>query len=175
VPVTAMLLGGRGRVTSGFVGALDDGVTMGSNATRQASNSGLMNALDNVHVPTQAGTATKLSGRLSNAEMAQLQSTHYVEFAQVYITGPGKNGGGGTTLLIRGSQGGVNIPVGSNVRVINHTHPATLNGQTVPLRPSTEDRGVLRTLQNMGSPQKSSQIVTESGEIIKFNTKGKVP
>ena len=67
----------------------------------------MLNALDNVRVPAQAGTATKLSGRLSNAEMAQLQSTHGVEFAQVYLAGPGKNGGGGTTLLIRGSEGGV--------------------------------------------------------------------
>ena len=134
----------------------------------------MLNALDNVRVPAQTGTATKLSGRLSNAEMAQLQSTHSVEFAQVYLAGPGKNGGGGTTLLIRGAEGGVNIPVGSNVRVINHTHPTTLKGQTVPLRASTQDMGLLRTLQNAGSPQRSSQIVTEGGQIIKFNKKGTV-
>jgi hypothetical protein len=92
--------------------------------------------------------------------MAALQRTHGVEFSQIYITGQGKNGGG-TTLLIRGTEDGTTIPLGSNVRVINHNHPTTLNGRTVPLRPSTEDVDALKALQALGSPQKRSQIVTE--------------
>jgi hypothetical protein len=139
-----------------------------------APNSTVLNALDNVRVPAKSGTATTLTQRLTDAEMAALQRTHGVEFAQIYITGQGKNGGGGTTLLIRGTEVGTTIPLGSNVRVINHTHPTTLNGKTVPLRPSTEDVDALKKLQSLGSPQKKSQIVTEGGQVIIFNNKGKV-
>jgi hypothetical protein len=101
--------------------------------------------------------------------MAGLQASEGVEFAQVYIAGTGRNGGGGQTLLIRGTAGGVNLPSGPNVFIINHTHPTTLNGVQVPLRASTVDRQSLQALQGLGSPQRTSAVVTESGETFRFS------
>ena len=156
----------------GKAGSTVDETSALAKVADEAPNSTVLNALDNVRVPAKSGTATTLTQRLTDAEMAAIQRTHGVEFAQIYITGQGKNGGGGTTLLIRGTEGGTKIPLGSNVRVINHTHPTTLNGKTVPLRPSTEDVDTLKALQALGSPQKKSQIVTEGGQVIIFNNKG---
>ena len=136
---------------------------------RLAPSSVELSALKNVRIPTRADTATKLSRRLSNAEMASLQASEGVEFAQVYIRGAGPNGGGGQTLLIRGTAGNVNLPAGSNVIIINHTHPTTLQGFQVPLRASTADRNALSTLQRLGSPQRTSTIITESGEVFRFS------
>jgi hypothetical protein len=59
--------------------------------------------------------------------MAALQAEHGTEFAQIYLTGVGRNGGGGTYYIIQGEAGTVNIPLGSNVRWINHTHSEMLN------------------------------------------------
>ena len=112
--------------------------------------------------------ATELAGWLNPAQMAALQQAHGTEFAQVYLTGAGPNGGGGTYYLIQGTQGSVSIPIGSNVRWINHTHPATLNGFPVPLMPSRADVNVLLQLQQAGSPQITSQIVPEVGQPFLF-------
>jgi hypothetical protein len=112
--------------------------------------------------------ATQIGGRLSTSEMAALQAQHRTEFAQVYLTGAGRNGGGGTYYLIQGSADNVSIPIGSNVRLINHTHPTVLNGATVPLRASGADRNVMNLLQQAGSPQRTSQVVTEAGETFLF-------
>jgi len=100
--------------------------------------------------------------------MAALQAEHGTEFARVYLTGAGRNGGGGTYYLIQGTEGGVQIPIGSNVRWINHTHPEILNGNTVPLRASDADRNVLSLLQRFGSPQVRSRVVRQVGEPFYF-------
>ena len=115
--------------------------------------------------------ATELSGRLTPAEMATLQRQHGVEFVQIYVTGPGRSGGGGTYYLIRGGPTGARVPIGSNIRVINHTHPTVhpTTGTRVPRRPSAVDRSMMRQLRQSGSPQRQSQIVTEDGHTINFS------
>jgi hypothetical protein len=110
----------------------------------------------------------EISGRLSPAEMAAMQRQAGTEFSQVYVTGAGKNGGGGTYYLIQGTEGTVQVPIGSNIRWINHTHPEMLNGNVVPLTSSGADRNVLRLLQEAGSPQQTSQIVPEVGPAFNF-------
>ena len=110
----------------------------------------------------------ELAGRKPTQELAALQKAHKVEFAQIYITGPGKNGGGGNYYLIKGDAGTAPIPIGPKVRLINHTHPTTLNGNKVPLKASNPDHNVLKKLQEAGSPQRSSQIVPEDSTPFNF-------
>jgi hypothetical protein len=112
--------------------------------------------------------ATELADRISPEKTAALQSEYGTEFAQIYITGPGPNGGGGTYYLIQGDAGTVTIPISPNVRLISHTHPETLGGGIVPLEASPEDMNVLQQLQNAGSPQSTSQIVAQTGNPFTF-------
>ncbi|UNP27977.1 hypothetical protein [Lysobacter gummosus] len=112
--------------------------------------------------------ATEIAGRLTPTQMAGLQREAGTEFAQIYLTGPGRNGGGGSYYLIQGAEGGVNIPIGPNVRWINHTHPEYLNGSLVPLRASGPDRNVLRLLQESGSPQLRTQVVPQEAQPFYF-------
>jgi hypothetical protein len=114
--------------------------------------------------------ATEFAGRLPPEKIAALQSEHGTEFAQIYLTGPGNGGGGGTYYLIQGTEGSVYVPVAKNVRLINHSHPEFLNGRRVPLRASTEDMNLLKKLQQSGSPQRSSQVVPEKGDPFHFTT-----
>jgi hypothetical protein len=129
---------------------------------------GTLGALDDIRVPSTTNTATRVPRRLTPADMAELQRREGTEFALIYVTGPGRNGGGGQYLLIRGTADRVTIPAAGNVRLIYHTHPTTVSGRTVPLRASTADQRALRDLQRAGSPQRLSRIVTEDGEIIEF-------
>lgn len=112
--------------------------------------------------------ATEIAGRLSTTRMAALQAEHGTEFAQVYLTGAGRDGGGGKYYLIQGTEGGVQIPIGPNVRWINHSHPEFLNGSAVRLSASNADRNVLGMLQRAGSPQMRSQVVPQVGEPFYF-------
>jgi hypothetical protein len=121
-------------------------------------------------VPTAGGTMVRIPGRLPAADLAQLQKAYGVEFAQIYLTGPGKGGGGGQYLLIRGTAKNVSIPLGPNVRFISHSHPEKIGSFTVPLRASTDDQNVLRLLQKAGSPQQTSQVVPEVGQPFRFDT-----
>jgi RHS repeat-associated protein len=114
-------------------------------------------------------SATELGGRLNPQQMAALQAEHGTEFAQIYLTGAGRNGGGGSYYLLQGNAGTVNIPIGPNVRLINHTHPQVLNGNVVPLTASHADQAVMRALQRAGSPQRTSQVVPEVGPAFRFN------
>ena len=85
--------------------------------------------------------------------------------------GPGKNGGGGTYYFLQGGHASVRIPIGSNVRLINHTHPHRhFDGSLAPLKASRADQNVLRALQRAGSPQRTSQVVPEVEAPFKFNT-----
>jgi hypothetical protein len=101
--------------------------------------------------------------------MANLQATEGVEFAQIYVTGRGKGGGGGQYFLLRGTEKNVSIPIAPNIRFINHSHPATLGGARVPLTASSADQNVLKLLQAAGSPQRASQVVPEIGEPFLFD------
>jgi hypothetical protein len=120
-------------------------------------------------VKIQGLNATEISGRLSSKQLAALQAEHGTEFAQIYLTGPGRNGGGGTYYLIQGGEEAVNIPIAPNVRLINHTHPLSVNGKAVALTASSGDQAVLRALKKAGSPQKISQVVPEVGEPFRFS------
>lgn len=113
--------------------------------------------------------ATELPGRLSTDAMAALQKKHNTEFAQIYLTGPGKSGGGGTYYLIQGEKAGVQIPIGPNVRWISHSHPAEVGGVRTPLTASSKDMNVLQRLQRAGSPQRTSVIAPEEGEAFRFS------
>jgi hypothetical protein len=100
--------------------------------------------------------------------MAELQREFGTEFAQIYVTGPGKNGGGGVNYLIQGTFEDVTVPIGPNIRIINHTHPQAFGGELTPLIESPADRNVMRLLEEAGSPQRRSQIVPEIGEPFYF-------
>ena len=108
------------------------------------------------------------SRRVSPGEMATMQARFGTEFAQVYIKGPGRNGGGGTYYLIQGSQGTVPIPIRDDLIWISHTHPAELDGVAITLVASGKDRNVLARLQAVGSPQRTSQVIPEVGEPFFF-------
>lgn len=70
--------------------------------------------------------AIEMSGRLSPAEMATLQKNLGVEVAQIYVIGPGKNGGGGTYYLLMGSDRNVTIPVRADIRLIILTQQCSM-------------------------------------------------
>ncbi|MFJ6565520.1 RHS repeat domain-containing protein [Streptomyces sp. NPDC091412] len=111
-------------------------------------------------LPGSAGA--QIPGRLSSDQMAALSAEHGVEFALVYRTGPGRNGGGGTYWLYSGRERAVTVPVGDDVRFISHTHP----GGT-PYA-SRGDLKVLKSLRKEGSPQISSQVVLPDGSAIRY-------
>jgi hypothetical protein len=94
--------------------------------------------------------------------MEALTAEHGVEFSLVYKAGPGRAGGGGTYWLHSGTKSTVQVPLGSDVRWIYHTHP----GGTAAA--STADKNVLKLLQQVGSPQRSSQIVPAGKQTIRF-------
>ncbi len=112
---------------------------------------------------TPGSQGMKINGRLSDAEMAALHQQHGVEFAQLYVYGSGKNGGGGQYYLYSGSKNAVNVPVGGNIMLINHTHPSGINYA------SGKDLKLLRRYNRMGSTQKRSSIVMETGESLFFD------
>jgi hypothetical protein len=100
--------------------------------------------------------------------MAALQKEHGVEFAQIYLTGDGKNGGGGLYFLIRGGAETVSIPISKDIMLISHTHPERIEGVLVPLEASWQDMRTLQKLQNEGSPQRTSLIVPEKAQPFTF-------
>ena len=160
---------GMGKLLRGAAGVLGDGLAGVRSATRQAAaETASLGAPGSRAYLAEGVRATELAGRLSPAQMAALQAEHGTEFAQVYLTGAGRNGGGGTYYLIQGNASSVSIPTRGDLRLINHTHPATLGGSDVPLRASRADYGVLEELQRNGSPQRSSQIVPELGTPFNF-------
>jgi hypothetical protein len=160
---TKLLLGAAGNEISDGINA----VAEDANAAAAAVNLGAV-AAPGAQVTINGINATELAGRLTPTEMASLQAANDTEFAQIYLTGPGKNGGGGTYYLLQGDARSVQIPIGPNVRLINHTHPEMLNGNIVPLTFSEADQNVLRLLQEAGSPQRTSQIVPEVGQPFNF-------
>jgi hypothetical protein len=108
----------------------------------------------------------QVGGRISAEQMAAWSDQYGVEFALVYRTGGGKNGGGGSYWLYSGAERSVDVPVGADVRLIYHTRP----GGT-PYA-SRADMDVLRQqFLNYGSPQRSSQIVLPDGSTVRFGEK----
>jgi len=69
----------------------------------------------------RGSTGVQVPGRLSPAQMEALTNRFGVEFALIYRTGPGANGGGGTYWLYSGTVNTVSIPVGGYCSVhISH-------------------------------------------------------
>ena len=60
----------------------------------------------------------------------------------------------------------VTVPIGNDIMLINHTHP----GGTAS--PSSADKLLLGRYQQLGSPQRSSEIIPIGKENIRFNTTG---
>jgi RHS repeat-associated protein len=100
-------------------------------------------------------------------DLENLSAKHNVEFSTVYRLGNGKNGGGGQYYLYSGTFNSVRVPIEPNIIWINHTHPG---GTTKASRP---DQGILKALQALGSPQKSSQIIPVGENPIYFTTSKK--
>ncbi len=97
----------------------------------------------------------QLDRRLTDEQMKALTREHGVEFALVYRTGPGKNGGGGTYWLYAGGENHVNIPIADDVIVLNHTHRLEELGGIA----SPSDYASMKKLADAGSPQRSSKIL----------------
>ena len=111
-------------------------------------------------------TGIQMSRRLTTDEMTFLTQEYSVEFAQVYRYGNGVNGGGGQYYLYSGTIDRVTVPIGNDIMLINHTHP----GGTAS--PSSADKLLLGRYQQLGSPQRSSEIIPIGKENIRFNTTG---
>ena len=87
-------------------------------------------------------------------------------FAQVYKYGNGINRGGGQYYLYSGTVNSVQVPVAKDIMLINHTHPS---GTPYP---SGLDMKLLTKYQQLGSPQRSSEIIPIGKGNIKFNING---
>ena len=111
-------------------------------------------------------TGVEMSRRLTTEEMTFLTQEYGVEFAQVYKRGDGINGGGGQYYLYSGTVSSVRVPIANDIMLINHTHP----GGTA--YPSSADMLWLQRFQQLGSPQRSSEIIPIGKENIRFNAKG---
>ena len=108
----------------------------------------------------------EISRRLTTEEMTFLTQEYGVEFAQVYKYGNGINGGGGQYYLYSGTVDSVNVPIGDDIMLINHTH----SGGTA--YPSNQDKILLKRCQQIGSPQCSSEIIPVGKNTIRFNKNG---
>lgn len=133
----------------------------------EASNEEAMmvyNGVKNGHLPSDYGNGLNLGRtRLTDAQMLEMTDVHGVEFAQTYTAGAGKNGGGGFYNLYSGTRSAVDVPVGSDVYLINHTHP----GGTAA--PSVFDIDYLKLANGAGSSQKSSIILPAGKKPVRFN------
>jgi hypothetical protein len=96
-------------------------------------------------------------------EMENLTVKHDVEFAVTYKLGQGKAGGGGQYFLHSGERGSVSFPLESNRMLINHTHP---RGSAFA---SEADMNLMKLLEQIGSPQRSSQIIPVGKSPLRFN------
>ncbi|WCM27853.1 hypothetical protein NDN01_02675 [Sphingomonas sp. QA11] len=109
-----------------------------------------------------------IPARPTAAELENLTAKHGVEFAVTYKFGPGRNGGGGQYRLFSGDGGSVKIPLERDSMLIYHTHP---RGTRVA---SQGDMDVLRTLELLGSPQRSSQLIPVGRDMtVRFDSKGR--
>ena len=112
-------------------------------------------------LPGGAGVA--VPGRPTPAQLEALTVKHDVEFAVTYKLGPGQNGRGGQYFLYSGEKGAVDVPLQSDMMLIYHTHP----GGTAWASP--QDMNVMRFLEAIGSPQRSSQIVPVGKDVVRFS------
>jgi hypothetical protein len=113
-------------------------------------------------LPGSQGVA--ISSRPKPSELELLSSKHNVEFAVTYKYGTGINGRGGQYYLHSGNASSVEIPLEADRMPIYHTHPrGTASASQADLR-------LMKFLQSIGSPQRSSQIVPVGKEVFRFNS-----
>jgi hypothetical protein len=108
--------------------------------------------------------AAKLSGELSDAEMETLQRRHSTEFSQIYLTGGGHNGGGGTHFLIQGEETSVTAIIGPNVRAKQHTHPDSIGGVLCASNSDYREQQLLGEL----TPQQSQKVVPQNQPAFRY-------
>jgi hypothetical protein len=121
--------------------------------------------IEGSNLPGRAGI--QVARRLTPTEMESLAVSNNVEFALIYKAGPGPNGGGGSYWLHSGTIDTVAFPPSGGVRWIYHTHPSGPAWNSTVA--SGADQAFLRTLQRMGSPQKTSVIIPEGGDPFRFD------
>ena len=96
-------------------------------------------------------------------ELENLTAKHGVEFAVTYKYGPGRSGRGGQYYLHSGTPTSAPIPLEADRMLITHTHP---RGRAYA---SSGDRDVMKYLENLGSPQRTSQVIPVGrGFVIRF-------
>ncbi|MDT0140819.1 LysM peptidoglycan-binding domain-containing protein [Acidovorax sp. PRC11] len=112
-------------------------------------------------LPGGAGVAVPM--RPTPAQLEALTVKHDVEFAVTYKLGPSQNGRGGQYFLYSGEKGAVDVPLQKDMMLIYHTHP----GGTPWASP--QDMNLMRSLEAIGSPQRSSQIVPVGKDVVRFS------
>jgi hypothetical protein len=156
--------------TGNPAGAIDDSKTIQPNS--QNSGAGALLERDIVGdllfgarvgegLPGSSGS--QILYRPTSTQLDLLTAKHNVEFAVTYKMGPGPNGGGGQYFLHSGKIDSVTIPLEPDRILITHTHP----GGTAYA--SQADQNLLKTLELLGSPQRSSQVIPSGGTAIRFN------
>lgn len=103
-----------------------------------------------------------IAARPSPIDLANLTEKHGVEFAVTYKYGAGRNGAGGQYYLFSGEQAAVDIPLQADSMLIYHTHPFGTPWA------SEADMNLMKYLQDIGSPQRTSQIVPVGKDVIEF-------
>lgn len=141
--------------------AAGDSSALGAMARGSVTKTVTLGAADDLSF---SGTlrGNKLPGRPDPEIMTKTAKEKNVEVAVVYMTGPGRNGGGGQYWVFLGGKDRITIPSGPDVQLIFHTHP----GGT-PFA-SAADRLAMDSLAAMGSPQRSSIIVLPDGRFVRF-------
>ncbi|MEV7618039.1 RHS repeat-associated core domain-containing protein [Streptomyces sp. NPDC089799] len=94
-------------------------------------------------------------------EMAALTNATNLEWGVTYKYGPGKNGGGGQYYLYSGAEHSVAMDTGPEWMWIYHSHPTHAYA-------SDRDLGNVVLQSALGSPQKSSMIVTRDGSTVRY-------
>lgn len=146
-----------------FTGTAGDAASLGEDFYNRYMPDG-SKMLDVKGLPGSGGM--KIPNRLSDRQMMYLTDTYGVEFAQVYVLGPGKGGGGGQYYLYSGDKSSVAVPVRSNTMLINHTHPSGT------AHPSRKDKRLMALYRQAGSPQRTSAIVPSGKVSVRFTLKG---
>jgi RHS repeat-associated protein len=110
------------------------------------------------------------SKRISASELERISRKYGgIEFAQMYRTGLGKYGRGGSYYLFAGKKNIVFTPKGYNWRIINHTHP---NGGAFGSMPDARSLGDVGLMGRKSyGPQKSSEVVPFGKSTVRYNGK----
>lgn len=111
---------------------------------------------------------TPIAGRPTIVELEGLTAKHDVEFAVTYKMEPGRTGGGGQYYLHSGKGGSLGFPLEADRMLINPSHPGINQAGGVRFA-SDADMAVLEYLQSIGSPQRSSLVISiDRNAMVRF-------